>query len=106
MDDQLIDENEYNPQSSEKLAEWNPAEYSGGFRHEAETLYKTQAGNFFILFEGGLFSKFHEFADAKNWYGGKHIQPVSYQEAVVWCEETGNYETIQKHFSLSRGVVF
>lgn len=106
MDNQLIDENEYNPQTSEKLAEWNPAEYSGGFRHEAETLYKTQGGNFFILFEGGLFSRFHELTDSKQWYGGTHIQPVSYMEAVVWCEETGNYETLSKHFSISRGIVF
>jgi len=102
----VMDENEYNPQSSEKLAEWNHAEYSGGFSHETEALFKTQGGNFFILFEGGLFSRFHEFADSENWYGGTHVQPVSYQEAIVWCEETGNYETIQEHFSLCRGVVF
>jgi hypothetical protein len=106
MKDQLIDENEYSPQSSEKLAEWNPTEYSGGFRHETETLYQTERGAFFIFFEGGLFSRFHEFTGEKNWYGGTHVQPVSYQEAIEWCEATGNYDTIQKHFSLSRGVMY
>jgi len=106
MKDQLVDKNDYNPESSEKLAEWNPAEYGWGFRRETESLYRTEGGKFFILYEGGLFSRFHEFAGSKNWYGGEHIEPVSYQEAIVWCEETGNNEALQKHLSLCKGGGF
>lgn len=93
MKEQLTGENEYNPQSSKKLAQWCPAEYSGGFRHEVETLYMTEEGNYFIFSEGGLFSSFHEYSGSGNWYGGTHIRPVSLEEAVMWCEETGNYDT-------------
>ena len=104
MKELLFDENEYNPQKSQKLAEWCPAEYSGGFRHEAETLYMTEEGNYFVLSEGGLFSRYHEYSGSEQWYGGTHIRPVSREEAFFWCEETGNYDTIETHFSLSMGL--
>jgi hypothetical protein len=97
---QDINEKEYNIESSEKLAEWSTADYSGFFRHEAETLYKTEKGNYFILYEGGLLSQYHQLEGLDSWYGGTHIRPVSRAEAVVWCEETGNFEAIQKYFFL------
>jgi len=97
MKERTIDERKYDPQSSKQLAQWNPAGMSGGFRHEIETLFKTHDNDFFILHEGGLFSRFHRFPEVENWYGGTFVQPVSREEAVAWCEETGNYEVIEMH---------
>jgi hypothetical protein len=97
---QNINEKEYNIESSEKVAEWSAADYSGSFRHEAETLYKTENGHYFIFYEGGLFSQYHQLEGLDSWYGGTHIRPVTRDEAVAWCEETGNDEAIQKYFFL------
>jgi len=69
--------------------------------HETETLYKTKDNDYFLLHEGGLFSRFHTFPEVKNWYGGIFVQPVSLQEAVAWCEETGNYDVIERHLGFN-----
>lgn len=93
-----FDINEYNPDASDKLGDWSPGHTPGGFLHEVETLYKTENGNYFILLEGGLFSRFHAFPGSEIWYGGSNITPVSHEEAFGWCEQTGNYEVIEEHF--------
>lgn len=92
------DEHEYDPQMSVMLATWKPGEESAMFRHEAETLYKTAKGGYFIVSEGGLFSRHHSFPGPQDWYGGSSIKPLTVQEAFSWCEETGNFETISRHF--------
>lgn len=91
-----FDVNEYDPAVSEKLADWSPGESPGGFLHEVETLYKTENGNYFILLEGGLYSRFHAFPGSEIWYGGSNIQPVSQEDAYAWCEQTGNYEVVDE----------
>jgi len=94
-----FDVNEYNPKTSQKLADWSPGENPGGFLYEVETLYRTEKGSYFILLEGGLFSRFHPFPGSEIWYGGSNIKPVSDDEALGWCEETGNFDVIDEHFS-------
>jgi hypothetical protein len=98
--DNSFDEKEYDPQSSEELARWNPAELSGGFWREIEILYKTQKGNYFILFQGGLFSRFHADLNSNALPGSPLIKPITEQEAFAWCQETGNYDAIDRHFFL------
>jgi hypothetical protein len=99
------DEHEYSPRTSEMLAQWKPGEESAMFVREVETLYKTAKGNYFILSEGGLFSRYHSSPDAQAWYGGSAIRPLTEQEALSWCEETGNFETIDKQlFFLKRNL--
>ena len=95
---QIMDEKEYDPEVSQQLAQWSLAEHAGGFRHEVETLYMTEKGNYFIRYEGGIFSRTNKCSSPFGWYGGTNIQPVSPQEALAWCEETGNYETMEKYF--------
>lgn len=95
-----FDEQEYTPQDSEELAQWSPTELTGGFWQEKEILYKTQKGNYFILFQGGLFSRFRANPNADTWFGGSSIKPVTEQEAFAWCQETGNYDVIDRHFFL------
>ncbi|HNU74974.1 MAG: hypothetical protein BWZ01_02103 [Deltaproteobacteria bacterium ADurb.BinA179] len=92
------DEHEYDPRTSEMLATWRPGEESSVFRHESETLYKTAKGNYFILFEGGLLSRSRSLPGTEIWYGGSSIHPLNAREAFSWCQETGNFETIDAHF--------
>lgn len=98
--DNPFDEKEYSPQDSEELARWNPAELSGGFWREVEVLYRTQKGNYFILFQGGLFSRFQADPGSGFITGSGRIMPLTEQEAFSWCQETGNYEVIDRHFFL------
>jgi hypothetical protein len=96
-----FDVNEFNPERSEKLGDWTPGDASRGSFQESEHLYKTERGYYFILLDGALYSRFSEFPGAEIWYGGLDIQPVSEEEAVQWCEETGNYEIIEENFTPS-----
>jgi hypothetical protein len=94
MKESSFDEKEYSPQSSQKLAEWSP----GGFRDEAETLYRTGKGNFFILAQFGMISRQRRPRGEGSWYGGTEIRPVTAEEALAWCQETGNYEIVDQYF--------
>jgi len=98
MKERTVDDKRYDPKSSERIAQWSPAELRGGFMHDSESLFRTEDGDFFILHEGGLFSTFHTLPQVENWYGGTVVQPVTRREARAWCEETGNYEVIEKYF--------
>jgi hypothetical protein len=98
MSDLPIDDKEYDPQDSEKLAEWS----AGGFRDESEALYRTGEGSFFILAQGGFLSRFQSSRGEGIWFGCSSIRPVTQAEALAWCEETGNYEAIDRHFFFTR----
>jgi hypothetical protein len=88
-----FDEKEYSPGESQKLAEWSP----GGFRDEYEALYRTGKGNFFILAQSGMLARNRLQPGQGDWYGGTDIRPVTREEALAWCEETGNHEVIDEH---------
>jgi hypothetical protein len=90
-------EKECRPDRSQKIAEWSSADHSGTLMNDAETLYRTDDGSYFILYEGGLYSRFHELPDVSIWFGGSYTRPVTVEEAYEWCLETGNYDAIRDH---------
>lgn len=94
-----FDIREFDPNASEKLATWSPGDDNTDFFPETETLYKTGEGRYFIVLDGGLFSRFYEFPGHEIWFGGLDIQPVTEEEALNWCIQTANYEVIDEHFS-------
>ncbi|HNY64617.1 MAG TPA: hypothetical protein PKM41_04215 [Deltaproteobacteria bacterium] len=96
MSELPIDDREYDPQDSEKLAEW----VAEGLRGESETLYRTKGGKFFILEQGGFISRSSR--GKGPWFGGSSIRPVTELEALEWCEGTGNYEAIETYFPFTR----
>ena len=93
-----FDVSEFSPDSSEEIAEWAPGDVPHRSFYESEHLYKTGKGNYFILLDGGLYSRFQEFPGAEIWYGGIDIQPLTEEEAFEWCQSTANYEVIDEHF--------
>jgi hypothetical protein len=95
--EQSLAEKEYNHQKAQKIAEWNNADHSGSLRNDSETLYASEEGNYFIIYEGGLYSRFHELPGVVTWFGGSYTRSVSLNDAYVWCQETGNYDAIKEH---------
>lgn len=89
---QSLVEKEFNPEKSRKLAEWNRADHAGSLMNDSETLFQAEDGSYFIVYEGGLRSRFHELPDVSLWFGGSYTRPVTETEAYEWCLETGNYE--------------
>jgi hypothetical protein len=94
---QVLVEKEYNPERSQKIAEWNNADHTGSLMNDMEALYLTEEGSYFILYEGGLHSRFHELPDVSIWFGGSYTCLVTVDEAYEWCLETANYDAIREH---------
>jgi hypothetical protein len=92
--EQRLIEKEHDPQKARKIAQWNSADHTGSLMNDVETLYVTEEGNYFILYDGGLNSRFHELPGVTTWFGGTYTQPVTAEEARTWCQETGNYDAI------------
>jgi hypothetical protein len=106
--EQRLIEKELNPDKSTRLAQWNSADHSGSLRADSETLYINETGEYYIIYEGGLSSGFHELPDVQTWFGGSYIRTITIEDAYAWCEETGNSDIIEQHvpfsmISLSKG---
>ncbi len=96
--EQRLVEKELDPAKSKKLAEWTSAEKPMSLRNDSETLYISEQGAYYIVYEGGLNSGFHNLPGVETWSGGSYIRIISLEEAYSWCEETGNYDAIKDHF--------
>ena len=96
--EQRLIEKELDPSKSFKLAQWSGADHTGSLRNDSETLYVSEKGEYYIVYEGGLNAGFHSLPGVESWFGGSHIRPVSITDAYDWCEETLNYDAIRDHF--------
>ena len=108
--EQRLMEKELNPDKATKLAQWNSADYMGSMRNDSETLFINENGEYFIIYEGGLNSGFHELPGVEAWFGGSYIRSITIEDAYSWCEETGNSDIINEHLpffmiSISRKAV-
>jgi hypothetical protein len=99
--EQSLVEKEYNPRKAQKIAEWDSTDHTGSLRNDVETLYVTEDGDYFIIYDGGLYSRFHELPGITTWFGGSYTRTVTKEEAYVWCQETGNYDAINEHLPFS-----
>jgi hypothetical protein len=95
--EQRLMEKELNPDKSTRLAQWNSADHNHSLRNDSETLYINENGEYFIIYEGGLSSGFHELPGVEAWFGGSYIRIMTREYAYAWCEETGNTDTIINH---------
>jgi hypothetical protein len=66
-------------------------------RNDSETLYINENGEYFIIYEGGLNSGFHELPGVETWFGGSYTRTITIEDAYVWSEETGNEDIIKEH---------
>jgi hypothetical protein len=95
--EQRLIEKELNPDKSTRLGQWNSADHMGSIRNDSETLYINENGEYFIIYEGGLSSRFHELPGVEAWFGGSYIRTITIEDAHAWCEETGNSDIIREH---------
>lgn len=87
------------------LATWCPMEHSGSLMRDTETLCRSPRGDYFIVYEGGLHASFHNLDGVESWFGGTYIRTVTPEEAIAWCEETGNTDTIKSHLPFAMMVL-
>ena len=92
------EKNTFSVERSLKIADWH-SEYLNA---ESETLYRSEDGEYFLVYEGGLFSSFHQLPECKSWYGGTFIRKIKIEDAIAWCEETGNYEGLERYLGSYR----
>jgi hypothetical protein len=96
--EQRLMEKELDPNKSVKLAQWAEADHTSGFRNDSETLYVSEKGEYYIVYEGGLNAGFHSLPGVESWFGGTYIRTISIEDAYNWCEETLNQDAIREHF--------
>lgn len=95
--EQRLIEKELNPDKSTKLGQWNSADHNHSMRNDSEALYINENGEYFIIYEGGLSSGFHELPGVETWFGGSYTRTITIEDAYAWCEETGNEDTLSDH---------
>lgn len=95
--EQRLIEKEFDPNKSTRLAEWSGADHAGSFRGDRETLYMSEKGDYFIVYEGGMNASFHALPGVESWFGGSYTRTLSAEEAFAWCEETGSFDAIHDH---------
>jgi len=88
----------YDTKTSEEIAQWCNNLGSSDFRHCDESLYKTSKGAYFIHGAGGALSRWSQPAGNMTG-GGSGIEPLTADEALLWCEEhDADADTIQAEF--------
>ncbi len=49
------------------------------------------------MYEGGMKAAFHDLPGVESWFGGSYTRALRAEEALEWCEETGNYDAVRDH---------
>ena len=95
--EQRLVEKELDPKKSTRLAEWTAADHSGSLMNDTETLYVNDKGEYFLVYEGGMNAAYHQLPGVESWFGGSYTKSLQADEALAWCEETGNYDAVRDH---------
>lgn len=94
---QVIEGKIYNTDTATEVASYcygNP----GDFEYEAETLYLTGKGNWFLYGEGGAKSKYSVSTGQNWWSGSNSIMPLTADQTKKWLEEHKQTEALLLHF--------
>lgn len=89
----------YNTETAELLHAWSNGKFTSDFGYLEESLYRTKKGAYFIAGEGGAMSRYSRSCGSNSTCGGKGIEVVSEQQAMVWLEEHDGTEALEKYFS-------
>ena len=88
----------YDTDTARKLAYWSNGLTERDFAFCCETLYRTQAGKFFLHGEGHGNSKYGEWHGNTGGWGEKII-PLLEQEAREWAEENLDADEVDEIFA-------
>lgn len=94
---QVVDGKIYDTDTATEVASYyysNPSD----FNYEAETLYLTNRGNWFLYGEGGPKSKYSVQTGQNWWSGGSVIEPLPAEQAKAWLEAHKKTGALLSHF--------
>lgn len=94
-----IDGKTYNTETAEEIGCASSHLYSSDFGFWEETLYKTKKNNFFLYGWGNPMSKYSCSVGNNGRGGSSDIIPMTESEAIEWCEEHEQEDTLETHFS-------
>lgn len=89
----------YNTETAEEIGYNCSHLYCSDFGWWEETLHKTKKGNYFLHGSGNAMSKYSCPVGNNGSGGDSEIIPMTEEEALEWCEESNNQDSIEKHFS-------
>jgi hypothetical protein len=88
---------ELDPEKSILLGDWSASDHQASLRCETEMLFVSAQGRYFIVYEGGMKAPYHDLPGVESWFGGSYTRAVTVEEAIEWCEETGNLDILREH---------
>lgn len=89
----------YDTETATVVAEWDNGLVPGDLDYVAESLYRTEASNWFVYGRGGARTQYGESNGRDSW-GASKIIPLTEDEAMKWCEEHDQTRAIEQHFTL------
>jgi hypothetical protein len=94
----IIEGKRYDTATAEEIAS-DGYGYAGDFRHWWERLYRTAAGGWFLVGEGGPLSRYGESVAQNEWSGGSKLIPLTAEQARAWCEEHEATAALERYFA-------
>ncbi len=93
----IIDGKRYDTETATEVANWRNGYNTADFNYCEESLYVTTNGKFFLVGEGGAFSKYATHHGNSSG-AGSDLVPLRKCEAREWLEEKNKTEVIEKYF--------
>lgn len=82
----IINGSRYDTGTAKKICSWENTLDVRDIDYEAETLYRTKAGKFFIHGEGGAHTPYAESDGLGHWSNGELITPITEADAREFAE--------------------
>ena len=95
--EQTVNQKTYNTETAKPLGNWQRG-YSSEKGYISETLYMTDAGDYFLHGEGGPRSRYAQRVGMNTWGYGERIIPMSDEEAHAWAENHLTESTLHHVF--------
>ncbi len=94
----IIEGKRYNTTTATEVAAASNGYASENFYWEAETLYLTKNGSWFLHGEGGANTNYaRQLANER--LGGEDLQALTSDQAYAWLESNQKIEAIERHFA-------
>jgi len=77
----------YDTETAHRIGDAGNRAFGGDFHRWEETLYRTEAGRYFVAGEGGPMTRWAETFSDRTSKGGSGIIPLSERDALAWAEQ-------------------
>lgn len=94
----IIGGKKYDTETAERIAFRDNGCNANDLKNLEESLYRTNAGNFFLHGSGGPLSSYGKFLENRDTVGSENIVPMSEDETLEWLEEHNFVDEIETLF--------